>query len=55
MDQVLLRLLIGALAYFILDQLFGLVFNDANVKRIFDIILIFLVVIYVFFGYFLPR
>lgn len=55
MDPILIRLLIGVLAYFLLHELFVVVITDAQANRIFNIILIFVVVIYVFFGSFFIR
>lgn len=54
MDPFLFRLLVGALVWFIFDKIIALLVKKPTPKEIFDIILLIAVVLYVFFGSFLP-
>lgn len=53
LPELLLRLLIGALAYWLGEKIIGLV-KDSQLQSILNVILIIAVVLYVIFGSFLP-
>ncbi len=54
LDPILVRLLIGVLVYFLLDLVIKNFISDAQAQKTFGIILLVIVVLYVFFGSFLP-
>jgi hypothetical protein len=49
LPELLIRLLIGALVFFIGEKVIGLI-NDTGVQRVLGIILIIAIVLYVVFG-----
>jgi predicted PurR-regulated permease PerM len=54
LDPFLVRLLIGVLVYFLLDLVIKTLITKPESQRVFEIILLICVVLYVFFGSFLP-
>jgi Na+-driven multidrug efflux pump len=53
-DPFLTRLLIGVLAYFLFDLIIKALIAKPEAQKTFEIILLIAVVLYVFFGSFLP-
>lgn len=49
MPEILIRLIIGVLVYFLGEKIIGFI-QDSDVKQILHIILLIVVVIYVLFG-----
>lgn len=54
MDPFLVRLLIGVLAYFLIDLLIKRLITKPDAQNAFEIILLIAAVLYVIFGSFLP-
>ncbi len=50
LDPFVIRLIVGVGLWVILEALFGLIVTDGNVKRIFDLILIIIIVLFILFG-----